>query len=72
MFLAGAPIAVSLYGGYPSLKNPDENNPKFTTNFRQVYATVLVDWLGAPAEIVLGGRVEHLPLLKPAALAASG
>ena len=70
MFLAGAPIAGGLYGERPSLKDLDENNLKFTTDFRQVYATVLEDWLGAPADIVLGGRFERLPLLKPAALAA--
>ena len=71
MFLAGAPIAGGLYGERPSLKDLDENNLKFTTDFRQVYATVLKDWLGAPAEIVLGARFERLPLLKPAARLAS-
>ena len=70
MFLAGAPIAGGFYGERPSLKDLDENNLKFTTDFRQVYATVLEDWLAAPADILLGGQFERLPLLKSAARAA--
>ena len=68
MFLAGTPIAGGLYGERPSLYDLDENNLKFTTDFRQVYASVLEEWLGAPSEIVLGGQFERLQLLKPAAL----
>ena len=68
LFLVGTPIAGGLYGERPRLNDLDKNNLKFTTDFRQVYASVLEDWLGAPAEIVLGGRFEHLQLLKPAAL----
>ena len=70
LFLAGTPIAGGLYGERPRLNDLDKNNLKFTTDFRQVYASVLEDWLGAPSEIVLGGRFEHLQLLKPAALPA--
>ncbi len=69
-FLAGAPISRGQYGERLSLKDPDKNNLKFTTDFRQVYVTVLEVWLGAPADIVLGGRFECLPLLKSAARAA--
>ena len=70
MFLAGTPVAGGLYGERPSLYDLDENNLKFTTDFRQVYASVLEEWLGAPSEIVLGGQFERLQLLKPAALPA--
>jgi uncharacterized protein (DUF1501 family) len=69
MFLAGTPVAGGLYGERPSLTDLDRENFRFTTDFRQVYATVLEGWLGAPAEIVLNGRFEQLPLLRPAALA---
>lgn len=70
MFLAGSPVAGGFYGGRPSLRNLDKNNLKFTTDFRQVYASVLEEWLGAPSEIVLGGQYERLSLLKPGAAAA--
>ena len=70
MFLAGTPVAGGLYGDRPSLTDLDRKNFKFTTDFRQVYATVLEGWLGAPAELVLDGRFEQLPLLKPEAMAS--
>ena len=70
MFLAGSPVAGGLYGQRSNLKNLQKNNLKFTTDFRQVYASVLEGWLGAPAEIVLGGRFESLPMFKAAAVAA--
>ena len=70
MFLAGSPVAGGFYGERPSLRNLDKNNLKFTTDFRQVYASVLEEWLGTPPEIVLDGQYERLSLLKPGAAAA--
>ena len=61
MFLAGTPIAGGFYGERPSLKDLDENNLKFTTDFRQVYATVLEDWLAAP-----GRHSPRRPIRAPA------
>ena len=69
MFVAGAPVAGGLYGERPGLASLDKNNLRFTTDFRQVYASVLEGWLGAPAEDVLGGRFERLPLFVPGAVA---
>ena len=62
MFVAGSPVAGGLYGERPSLASLDRDNLRFTTDFRQVYASVLEDWLGAPSDDVLGGRFERLPL----------
>lgn len=67
MFVAGAPVAGGLYGERPSLASLDKNNLRFTTDFRQVYASVLEGWLGAPSQDVLGGRFERLPLFVPGA-----
>ena len=39
-------------------------NLNFTTDFRSVYASVLQNYLGAPASDLLGGNFELLPLLK--------
>tara|TARA_Y100001936_G_scaffold253041_1_gene315493 strand:+ start:269 stop:1531 length:1263 start_codon:yes stop_codon:yes gene_type:complete len=65
MFLVGTPIKGGLYGERSSLTDIYKNNLKFTTDFRQVYSSVLENWLGAPAEIVLGGRYEHIPFFNP-------
>ena len=72
MFLAGAPVAGGLYGERPSLSDLQKDNLRFTTDFRQVYASVLEDWLGAPADLVLGGRFERLPLFQPSAVSGAG
>jgi len=69
MFVVGTPVKGGLYGERPSLVDLERNNLKFTTDFRSVYATVLEDWLGAPSELVLGGRHERLPFLRPEAVA---
>ena len=69
MFVAGGPVAGGFYGERPSLALLDKNNLRFTTDFRQVYASVLEDWLGAPSEDVLAGRFERLPLFVPGAAA---
>ncbi|MDA1096827.1 MAG: DUF1501 domain-containing protein [Chloroflexi bacterium] len=70
MFIAGTPVSGGLYGERPSLTDLDNNNFKFTTDFRQVYASLLEGWLGAPSDIVLNGRFEQLPLLRPDATAS--
>jgi len=70
MFIAGTPVSGGLYGERPSLTKLDKKNFKFTTDFRQVYASLLEDWLGAPSEIVLNGRFEKLPLLRADAIAS--
>lgn len=69
MFIAGTPVAGGLYGERPSLTKLDKKNFKFTTDFRRVYASLLEGWLGAPSEVVLNGRYEQLPLIRPHAMA---
>ncbi len=64
MFLLGAPVKGGLYGEQPSLTTLDHGNLKFTTDFRSVYASVLQNYLKAPASDLLGGNFELLPLLK--------
>src|SRR5579864_3106671 len=64
MFLLGPAVKGGLYGEEPSLSNLDNGNLKFTTDFRSVYASVLQNYLKAPASDLLGGTFELLPLLK--------
>jgi uncharacterized protein (DUF1501 family) len=55
MFLAGGKVKAGLIGKHPSMTDLDDGDLKHHTDFRQVYAAVLKNWLGwSPAEI-LGG-----------------
>jgi uncharacterized protein (DUF1501 family) len=63
MLLAGEPVNGGHYGEAPSLTElVDGDNLAYTTDFRQVYATVTQDWLGADSEQVLHGKFETLPV----------
>ena len=66
MFVAGNNVNAGLLGKYPSLAPADLHNgdPKFTTDFRAVYAGVLEHWLRTPCAPVLGRKFEPLQLLK--------
>jgi uncharacterized protein (DUF1501 family) len=56
MFLAGGALKGGIVGAHPSLTNLDGDAPRFHTDFRRVYATVLERWLGIESTKVLGGR----------------
>ena len=61
MFLLGDGIDGGLHGESPSLTDLDDGDLKFTTDFRDVYAMLLSDVLGAdPGQILDGwkGRVD--------------
>jgi uncharacterized protein (DUF1501 family) len=68
VFLAGPGVKAGVVGSPPSLTDPDPNAGDLRTavDFRRVYATVLGDWLGLPAEEALGGTFEPLPLFRQA------
>lgn len=64
MFMAGEPVKGGHYGEPPSLVDlVDGDNLAHTTDFRQVYATVIEDWLGADSGAVLHGEFAKLPVL---------
>jgi uncharacterized protein (DUF1501 family) len=63
VMLAGAAVRGGLYGVAPSLTDLDDGDLRHTTDFRDVYATLLSDVLGGDAEKVLGGwqgRLEEV------------
>lgn len=60
MFLAGGKVKPGLVGAHPNMADAADNNLKFHTDFRQVYASVLDTWLGVPSRDVLGK--EHQPV----------
>ena len=63
MLLAGAPVQAGHFGEVPSLVGlQDGDNVQYTTDFRQVYASVIEDWLGVKADTVLNGDFARLEL----------
>jgi len=63
MFLVGGRVNGGLYGQYPSLSNLDSNGDLIhTVDFRQVYASVLQDWLGTEPSQVLSSQFQKLNL----------
>jgi uncharacterized protein (DUF1501 family) len=64
MFLFGPMVQPGLHARYPSLRDLDEGDLKYTVDFRQVYAEILDDWLSAQSDEVLGRRYNHLRVVK--------
>ncbi len=64
MLMAGGNVKGGLIGSHPSLTDLDNDALKFHTDFRQVYASILDQWLGLDSQVVLGGQYEPLNILK--------
>jgi len=63
VLLAGQGVQGGIHGKVPSLIDLPDGDPRWSVDFRRIYATVLEDWLGLSAESSLGGRFERLPLI---------
>ncbi len=56
MFVIGDTVRGGIYGQQPSFTDLDQaGNMKFKVDFREVYATILKNWLEADARSILGG-----------------
>jgi uncharacterized protein (DUF1501 family) len=60
VFLVGGKLRGGLIGPHPSLTDLENGGPKFHTDFRRLYATVLDRWLGFDSHPVLGAKYEPL------------
>ncbi len=58
MFFGGSLRQKGLVNAMPNLTDLDQGDLKFQVDFRQVYANMLENWLGADAGKVLGGAFE--------------
>ena len=66
VFVLGPSIVGGFYGEQPSLTDLDDGDLKATTDFRDVFGTVLASVLEAdPAEYLDGYRANLLPLMPP-------
>ena len=59
-FISGGLKKPGLYNNIPSLTDLDEGDLKYSTDFKQVYATVLDKWLKADPQKVLKKRYDLL------------
>jgi len=64
LFVAGPGMKGGLVGNHPSLKDLDDGDLKYHTDFRRLYATLLDQWLGCDSKAVLGAKFEHLDMIK--------
>jgi uncharacterized protein (DUF1501 family) len=63
LFVIGGNVKGGVYGAHPSLDDLDNGNMRFTTDFRNVYATVLEKWLKRPSAPIVGAGFATMPLL---------
>jgi uncharacterized protein (DUF1501 family) len=64
VFVAGPSVRSGLVGEAPKLLDLQDGDLKTRIDFRQVYATILEDWLGLSAKAALGGDFGRLPLFR--------
>jgi uncharacterized protein (DUF1501 family) len=65
VFLAGAGVRPGVHGKMPSLTDLVDGDPRITTDFRRVYASVLEQWLTLPSRPALGSAFEPMSLFAP-------
>ncbi len=59
-FISGGLKKAGLYNDLPDLSNLDDGDLIYSTDFKQVYATVLDNWLQSNSQQILGRKYEHL------------
>lgn len=64
LFLVGPMVKPGVLGNHPSLTNLDDGDLRFNVDFRQIYAAVLQNWMGADAKAILGRNFAPAPVLK--------
>jgi uncharacterized protein (DUF1501 family) len=64
MLLVGGKVKAGVVGKHPSLTDLEMGNLKHHTDFRQVYAAVLDQWLGVSSREVLGREFTPAGVLR--------
>ena len=62
VFLAGKPVRGGLIGDTPDMSDLINGDLQILIDFRQVYATLLSNWLDVPSNMILRHAFETLPL----------
>ena len=64
LYLMGGKLSrPGFYNRAPDLSDLDKGDLKHEIDFRSVYATVIEDWLGGDASVILNGKFEGLGLV---------
>ena len=63
MFVLGSAIRGGVFGDAPDLTDLEDGDVRFTTDFRQVYATLLERWFNVDARPILASTFEPIPFL---------
>lgn len=63
LFVMGSRLNGSLHGTTPNLALDVRQDLTYSTDFRQIYATVLDKWLGCPADDILGHPYPRLDFI---------
>ena len=63
LFVMGSKLGDSIVGQAPDLNLGKNKDLTFSTDFRQVYATVLDHWLDCDSRTVLGQKFQPLPII---------
>jgi uncharacterized protein (DUF1501 family) len=64
LFVAGPSVRGGVVGKHPSLAEIDDDL-KFHTDFRRLYATLLDGWLGCDSKAAVGENWDHVNELEP-------
>ncbi len=64
MLLVGGKVQPGLVGAHPSLTDLEQGNLRHHTDFRQVYAAILDNWLGVPSRQVLSQAFQPVNVLR--------
>jgi len=64
ILLVGGRVRSGVVGAHPALTNLVQGNLPHHTDFRQVYATILDQWLGVPSRQVLGQEFAAVDVLR--------
>ncbi len=62
-FIGGSLKKPGLYNNLPSLEDLDEGDLKYDIDFKQVYSTVLDNWLQADSKLILDRRYDNLEFI---------
>lgn len=62
MIVAGGQVKGGFYGPNPDLVNLDRGDVPWKIDFRQVYATVIDQWLGGDSELMFKKKFEHVQI----------
>lgn len=64
LFMFGKPVAGGVHGAHPSLTDLQDGDLKHLIDYRQIYSTLLEQWLVADPTAILGQAFTTLPLIE--------